>query len=167
MYRPPRVADSWVSGRPGELEGALQPSGGLWGYPGPDQGYALRLARRLANRVVLADGEDLDDVIAGCVAVALRRASLLGRAPVIGDLEVAFTIFGYLSEPSEVPGELVALRSRLFEEVSSPHHYAELRLAAESVSEQALLLPPDEVVERRSEDWRALFDSTAAPAAPG
>ena len=43
----------------------------------------------------------------------------------IHDLTVALTVWGFLDE--EPAKELVDLRKRLFEEVSHPHHYAELR----------------------------------------
>ena len=44
--------------------------------------------------------------------LALKRASLFGRAPVVHDLEVAFTIWGFLGA---APPELVALRRPLFD----------------------------------------------------
>ena len=50
-------------------------------------------------------GESVDDAVSGCTAVALRRASLYGRAPVIHDLRIAFTIWGFLD--AAPPAELV------------------------------------------------------------
>ncbi len=67
--------------------------------------------------------------MAGCTAVALRRASLFGRAPVIHDLRIAFTIWGYLD--AAPPAELVELRRPLFEGVAnSLHHYEERRASS-------------------------------------
>ena len=85
--------------RPGELDGP-QPEGTRLGFQGPDQGYALKLAdERIRPRLQLSRGEHADDAISGCVGIAMRRASLYGRAPVIHDLTIAFTIWGYL-DPS-------------------------------------------------------------------
>ena len=55
----------------------------------------------------LVEHEHAEDVIAGCVAVATRRASMFRRAPVIHDLDIAFTVWGYL-DPSP-PADLVEL----------------------------------------------------------
>ena len=45
------------------------------GVQGPDQGYALKLARILEPELSLTEGEHADDAIAGIVAIALKRAS--------------------------------------------------------------------------------------------
>ena len=75
-----------------------------FGYPGPDQGYVLRLVRLFEERLHLTAGAQPADVVAGVVAVALKRASLCGRAPVTEDLRVAFDLFGFLTpEPSDPP----------------------------------------------------------------
>ncbi|TML08450.1 MAG: hypothetical protein E6G39_17855 [Actinobacteria bacterium] len=151
---PPRRPDSWLAVRPGDLQGRGQPSGPGFGVQGPDQGYALTLARRLRDQLVLADGESADEVIAGCLGVALRRAALFGRAPVIDDLRLAFHLFGFLD--NEAPADLIAFRRPLFAEVDSSHHYAEARELATLVPEEALRQTPDEVAARRS-DWRSLL----------
>ena len=104
---PPRRPGSWLSTRPGDLQGN-SPHGDRFGNPGPDQGYALLLAKRLSDRLHLEPGEKVDDVMAGCVGVALKRASLLGRAPVIYDLTAAYTVWGYLDDKPAT--ELVSLR---------------------------------------------------------
>ncbi|MXW59715.1 MAG: hypothetical protein F4124_02965 [Acidimicrobiia bacterium] len=139
---PPRRPQPWLADRPAELiEG--QPMGAGLGVPGPDQGYALLLARRFESELMLAPGEHADDAVAGCVGVALKRAALFGRAPVSADLEVAFRVFGYLPP---VPEEaLVAWRKELFAGVSHPHHYAEARQLVDLVSEAALRMAPSEV----------------------
>ena len=80
----------------------------------------LSLARRFEGKLTLTPGEHEKDALAGAVGVALKRASIFGRAPVIHDLTVALTIWGFLDD---VPRELVELRRHLFEEVSHPHHY--------------------------------------------
>lgn len=139
---PPRRPQPWLADRPAELtEG--QPMGAGLGVPGPDQGYALRLARRFEDRLALSPGEDMEDAIAGCVGVALKRAALFGRAPVSADLEVAFRVFGFL--PPAPEEALVAWRKELFAGVGHPHHYAEARHLVDMVPEAALRMAPSEV----------------------
>jgi hypothetical protein len=148
---PPRRPGSWTTDRPAELH-LGQERGDRLGSPGPDQGYALTLAERFRDRLVLRPGEHADDAIAGCLTVALKRASLFGRAPVVHDLTIAFTLFGFLGEADD---ELVALRRPLFEEVANPHHYAEQRRIADLVPGSTLRLPPGEITADR---WRELLD---------
>lgn len=62
------------------------------GYQGPDQVYILLLARHASKQVLLQEGETLPDAIAGSVAIALRRASKFGSAPVMHDLKFALVI---------------------------------------------------------------------------
>lgn len=156
---PPRRDDEWVPGRPGELvtEGG-QPAvdAGRMGAPGPDQGYVLKLLPVLRDQLQLATGEARADVEAGCVAVALKRASLYGRAPVIHDLKVAYTVWGYLD--ASAPVELVAERRRRFEGVHlTAHHYPELRAVADAVPEATLRRTPDDVAAAHAADWRSLL----------
>lgn len=148
---PPRRPGSWTTDRPAELHFG-QERGARLGSPGPDQGFALTLAERFRDRLALRPGEHADDAIAGCLTVALKRASLFGRAPVIHDLTVAFTLFGFLDDGAD--DELVALRRSLFEEVADPHHYAEQRRIADLVPEATLRLPPGEVTSDR---WQELL----------
>lgn len=150
---PPWRPEPWMATRPADLR-TRQPVGDRYGWPGPDQGYALRLVHQFADRLVLAEGEERDDVVAGCLGVALKRASLFGRAPVIHDWTIAFTVWGYLDE---APAELVALRRPLFEEVADPHHYEDARVIADLVPESTLRLSPDEVRQRHARDWRSLL----------
>ena len=120
---PDHVPDPWRADRPGELAGR-QPRGAQLGAQGPDQGYALTIAARFRDRLQLQPGESADDAISGCLGIALRRASMFGRAPVIHDLTIAFTIWGFL-DPSPPP-DLVARRRKLFEGVRwADHHYRE------------------------------------------
>jgi hypothetical protein len=112
-YRsPPRRPESWRSDRPGEVIGDGQPRGERLGHQGPDQGYMLSLARRFEGKLTLAPGEHERDALAGAVGVALKRASLFGRAPLVHDLTVALTIWGFLGD---APDDLVALRTPLLE----------------------------------------------------
>ena len=135
---PPRRTDPWVADRPGEIVQDGQPTGPMLGNQGPDIGYALHLAEAVRDRLVLTEGEHADDVLAGCVEVAMKRASLYGRAPVIHDLTFALTIFGFLSEADD---ELVAFRRPLFAGVAHDHHYAERRGIADMVGLDVLRRP--------------------------
>jgi hypothetical protein len=151
---PPRVLGSWVMDRPAELH-AGQERGDRLGSPGPDQGFGLTLAERFQGQLALRPGEHEADALAGCLTVALKRASLFGRAPVIHDLTIAFTLFGFLDEQAD--DELVALRRSYFEEAANPHHYVEQRRIADLVPESTLRLGPAEVA---AGGWKALLTLT-------
>jgi hypothetical protein len=140
--------------RPGEIDG-FQPEGPRLGDPGPDQGFALRIAQQLRPKVQLQPGEHIDDVIRGCLGVALRRASMFSRAPVVHDLTIAFTIWGFY-DPNP-PAELVELRARLFEGVRLVgHHYTEARVVADLPPEATLRMTPAQVADAYPADWRTL-----------
>ncbi len=160
---PPWSGESWLAERPGDLAGR-QPIGPRLGYPGPDQGFALKLARSFEDRLVLTEGEHVDDVIAGCTTVALKRASLFGRAPVVYDLTAAFAIWGYLAAADP---ELVRLRKPLFEEVANMHHYMEQRKIADLVPQAVLRLTHTEVQRVAAQDWRAFFKRKSGAKPPG
>lgn len=150
---PPRRPETWRAQRPADFaEDGRQPVGERLGNQGPDQGYGLKLGRLLEPELHLTDGEHARDAVAGIVAVGLKRASVIGRAPVMHDLRVAATIFGYL-DPSPDP-EFVRLRTELFEEVGHFHHYAELRRIADMVDPAVLRLSPAEAKARYEAGWR-------------
>jgi hypothetical protein len=167
---PPWRSDAWFADRPGDLEG-LQPHAPRMGYPGPDQGYALKLARQFEGKLVLTPGEHEDDAIAGCVEVANKRASIQGRAPVIHDLTVAFMLWGYLAEADP---ELVRLRSKYFQAVAHPSHYSERRRIADVVPVAALKMTMAEFAQAVDQDpkrerffkRRNPTVASATPAAP-
>lgn len=155
-YRSPDVVpNAWLVGRPGDLA-SQQPSGGQMGYQGPDQGYALRLCRLFRERICVTEKEDLADVERGCVQIALKRASLFGRAPVVHDLEVAYRIWGFLDD--DAAHELIQDRGKRFEGVSEAHHYVETRMLVETVREEILMLSPGEIEERHAVDWTSLLE---------
>ncbi|MEM9037376.1 MAG: hypothetical protein AAGA99_10385 [Actinomycetota bacterium] len=153
-YRAPEhVPDSWAQDRPSDLE-AEQPTGGEFGFQGPDQGYALGLAKRFEGQLALGSGEHAEDAIQGAVLVAMKRASLYGRAPVIHDVEIGLRVWGFLDPTDE---ELVATRRTLFEGIANPHHYFEAREVVEAVPESTLRMLPAAVAERHRSDWRSLL----------
>lgn len=143
-------ARRWTATRPADLQGR-QPTGHLLGKQGPDQGYGLALAQKFAGRLHLAPGETEADAVAGCTAVALRRASMFGRAPVIYDFDLVFELWGFLAD---APEDLVAFRKPLF--AGASHHYVHQREIADQVPEATLRLTAAEV-RGRPGDWRTLL----------
>jgi hypothetical protein len=151
---PDHVPGPWVADRPADIAGR-QPVGPRLGYQGPDQGYALTLAAHMRDELHVQAGEHVDDAVAGCTAIALRRASMYGRAPVIHDLRIACAIWGFLD--ASPPPELVEMRRPLFAGVASTlHHYDERRALVDSVPEATLRLSPAEVSAAYPADWRRL-----------
>lgn len=156
---PPRYGSQWHAVRPGELVsqgGQPDVDSGRMGAPGPDQGYILKLVPLLRSELHLAEGEQRADVEAGGVAIALKRASLFGRAPVVHDLRVAYTVWGLLDPAA--PAELVAERTARFEGIRLiAHHYPELRAVVDAVPASTLRLTPAQVADAMSSDWRSLL----------
>lgn len=149
LHQPP----VWMAARPGELKYPVEVGGRNRGAPGPDQGFALHLARQFEPKLVLDPEEHAEDVIAGGAAQSMRRAALWGRAPMLADLEAAFTLWGYLEE---APGSLVERRKVLFS--GAAHDYATQRRICDLVSEELLRMPAAELRERAGEPgaWQAL-----------
>ncbi len=155
LYRsPPRRPQAWLADRPGEVVGRGPNTGSGFGSQGPDQGYMLKLAESVADQVILGDGERLDDAMAGCCAVALRRASIFSRGPVIHDLRLALELFGFLTEPDAA---LLASRRDAFAGAAGHHGYhTRMHLAGlvpEATLRQApgtLSVSPHELLARNS-----------------
>ena len=146
----------WMADRPADLQRG-QPLGPRFGRPGPDQGYAFNLAERFQDKLRLIEGEHEEDAVAGAAAVALRRASMFGRAPVIHDLELAFGLFGYLDD---APEDLLAWRRALF--AGAAHQYWEQRQIVDTVPAETLRMTPAQVRSRLHE-WRTLTGADTAP----
>ena len=146
------AARRWLADRPGEIASSGLPGGRRFGNVGPDQGYALGLAKHFTDRLVLEPGEHAHDATLGALAVALKRAALYGRAPVIYDLEHAFTLWGFLGD---APAELIAARRLMFD--GAAHHYWRQRDIADAVGESTLRLKPDEV-SRNLTDWMSMIN---------
>jgi hypothetical protein len=80
---------------------------------------------------------------------------LFSRAPVVHDLRIAFTIWGYF-DPNP-PADLVARRATLFEGVgNTSHHYAEGRRITDLVPESTLRMTPQQVDAAYPARWREL-----------
>lgn len=147
-------AKGWLANRPGDL-GSGQPDGDLFGSPGPDGGYALTLAKRFRDRIQVVAPETAHDALAVAAELAMKRASMFGRAPVSPDLEVAFTLFGWLGDPA---AELVEWRR--LAAAGTGHHYARRRALVDAVPEAVLRSPGDAAQDPGW--WRELI---AVPAA--
>jgi hypothetical protein len=150
---------AWRQERPAELVDLRAADGPGLGATGPDLGFGLKLAQQVARRAVLAEGERLQDAIAGCFACGARRASLFHRAPVSYDMELAFALWGFLPG---APDELVAFRRPIFAGVA--HDYARQRALAGSLSPEVLRLSPKEVEAGLEANWRRWLGAPA-PAA--
>ncbi len=129
----PSAPARWRPDRPGMIMAPDQVSvGGLFGRPGPDTGWAFRIVRQ-------ADlpGEELE---AEPVLVTLMsaRASLLGRAPISEDLEVARILMGYEDGATE---SVVERRRRWLRE--SRHDPAPGSQAAQEVGPESLICSPE------------------------
>lgn len=143
--------DGWRQDRPAELTKVDGHVGPRRGVPGPDQGYGLTLAKRFDARLQLAPGEVAEDATAGCLGVGLRRASLFRRAPVVHDMDLAFTLWGFLGD---APDDLVEYRAPLFR--SAAHHYWDQRTIVDRVLESTLRSTPI-AVRAQLADWRSLL----------
>jgi hypothetical protein len=138
---PPAVG--WRAVRPGDLEpGEPGLTGHLFGTPGPDSGYALTLAERFHDRIAVVPPETVHDAEALAAQFAMRRGGVLGRAPIQPDVELGFTLFGWLGDP---PADLVEWRRIAVADVG--HDYTRRVSLVESI--------PEWVVRHRIEDIRA------------
>ncbi len=96
-------------------------------------------------------------MVTGGVELAMKRATLFGRAPVLADLEVAFTLWGFLGDTADP--ELVAFRRTVFAQVS--HHYADRRDLVDMVDEDVLRRPLGEVRSSVTSNWRSVLHAPA------
>jgi hypothetical protein len=140
QVRPARhlhVPGGWTTTRPAELRTPTALRGPSVGTPGPDAGFALRLARRFEHDLKLTEGETEHDALLGCALIAARRAALYGRAPSIYDVQVALALWGFLVD---APADLVATRRLAFSSVS--HDYVAQRALVDATPEASLRLSP-------------------------
>jgi hypothetical protein len=140
----------WYLDRPAELKDLAPPAGRRFGRTGPDLGYGLLLARRFEERLEVEAGGHRDDAVIGGFVCGARRAASFGRAPVIYDMEWAYTLWGYLGG---APGELVTWRAGLFR--GAAEDYWVQRRIADAVRPEALRLTPAQVRERLG-SWKEL-----------
>lgn len=149
---PPHVPEAWTLDRPAEVAEGRQPKGPRLGYPGPDIGYTLTLAELLRPKIRVTPGVLVDDAMVGCVGMAMRRAAGYGRAPVMHDLRLSFTIWGFLDDLP--PTDLVEFRRPLFQ--GAGHDYEIARAIVDRIPESTLRLTPLEVAALYPGRWREL-----------
>lgn len=150
---------AWEATRPADLPGLRPPSGRSMGATGPDQGYGLKLARRFRDRLELQPHEHAEDAVAGALAVGLKRAAQFGRAPVIYDFELAYSLFGFLGG---APADLLAYRRGLF--AGADHDYWTQRRIADLVPTETLRLTPAQVRDQMG-TWKTMLALEAAGSA--
>jgi hypothetical protein len=147
---PPAVG--WKAVRPGDLDpAAARGKGVLFGTPGPDSGYALTLAEQYHGQITAVFPETAHDAESVAAQFAMRRAGVFGRAPVRGDVELGFTLFGWLGDP---PAELVEWRRKAV--ARAAHDYARRTTLIETIPEWVVRHRLDDVRARMGE-WRHLL----------
>lgn len=64
------------------------------GTPAPGEGFALTIAQREVSKLKFEHEHDRHDVELGVALVAAKRASLVGRGPILSDVQTALELFG-------------------------------------------------------------------------
>jgi hypothetical protein len=157
-------AKSWRADRPGDLvagrSGSGQPQATLRGTPGPNVGYGYTLAERARDRIQLAAHEDRHDAISVIAEVAMKRASEFGRAPVIGDVELAMALLGYDGSADD---GFTQWRARAVHDAA--HHYPQRRAIIDSVP-PALLAKQVTDLGSDVAAWRAMVQGEPVQSEP-
>jgi len=146
-------AAGWTAIRPGDLDPAAGPrcTGVLFGTPGPDGGYALTLAARFHDRITPVWPETVHDAEMVGAQVAMRRAGVFGRGPMLVDVELGLSLFGWLGD---APAELVEWRRLAVARIG--HDYPRRIALVEGIPEDVIRSTPDDVRGRLG-DWRRLL----------
>jgi hypothetical protein len=152
-------AKQWVADRPGDLPRG-PPNGKLLGSPGPNVGYALTLANRVRDQLTLAPHEHPDDAIAVVAEIAMRRAALFGRAPVMRDVEFGVQTLGYRGGAD---ADFVAWRVRAVQ--GAHHNYYERRALVDAIPVDVLRLDSSALPDHLAEARRALRSGVPVPLA--
>jgi len=108
------------------------------GTPAPGEGYALTIASRECAKLTFEHAHDLDDVTIGVAVVAAKRASIVGRGPIVGDAHVAMDLFG-LRNSSPIS------RATTKPFAGLAHSYAAQRRFADAVNPEQLTPGPNDV----------------------
>ncbi|HEV2427927.1 MAG TPA: hypothetical protein VGS61_06890 [Acidimicrobiales bacterium] len=118
--------------KPGLLRTTHPEAGRMLGTPGPDAGFALTIAHRVVARRDFEREADRHDVELGVALVAAKRASLVGRGPIVGDVDAAMAALGLGAD-----GPVNAAVSARFAGLA--HSYPAQRELVDSVDAAALL----------------------------
>ncbi len=154
----PAPARRWKASRPGDLHAPSEvPWGGAFGTPGPDTGFALKLAANAAYE--LDADESRHNVESMLLLIMGARASRFGKAPSADDLSFGLMLLG-LDSREEIPEAVMA---RLAE---SRRHWAP-RVAHNKSAGRALAarLTP-ELLSRSLEDLRHRVSLGEVPLSP-
>jgi hypothetical protein len=153
-------AAGWRAIRPGDIDPEVGSgrSGVLFGTPGPDSGYALTLAARFHGQIAAVFPETVHDAENLAAHVAMRRGAVFGRAPVLTDVELGFTLFGWLGD---APADLVEWRRKAVAGVA--HNYPRRVSLVEAIPEWVIRQRPDQVRDRIA-DWKHLLGLETAAA---
>lgn len=154
----PAPALRWKATRPGDLHAPSDvPWGGAFGTPGPDSGYARKLAAGATYQ--LGEDESRHNVESMLVLIMGARASLFGKAPSADDLAFGLMLLG-LDTREEIPGAVI---TRLAE---GRRHWAP-RVTHNQATARALvarLTPP--LLELSIEDLRHRLALGEVPLSP-
>jgi hypothetical protein len=128
-------ARRWLpTSKPGVISSPSQvPSGGSFGTPGPDTGWAYRIVRTLEPDI----DRNLEAVL---VALMAARAAAAGRAPMAQDLEVAKVLTGVVDG---APQWVVEQGRRWQEQV--PWERSKGSTAADEVDQALLTESPERI----------------------
>jgi hypothetical protein len=118
--------------KPGLQRSASRLSGAGHGTPAPGEGFALTIAQREVAKLKFAHEHDRHDVETGVALVAAKRASLVGRGPILSDVQTALDIFGLRDAPV-VDHELCVGFAGL------AHSYAAQRRFVDAVTDEQLV----------------------------
>jgi hypothetical protein len=143
QVRPARhlhVPGSWTPSHPAELRTPRGQPRPAEGTPGPDSGFALRLAHRFGPELKLGVGESEHDVVLGVALIASKRAAIFGRAPSVYDVRHALMLWCFLD--GHAPAALLQARRAAFSAVS--HDYVAQRELVDAVPDDVLRLSPEE-----------------------
>jgi hypothetical protein len=120
--------------KPGLQRSAHPGSGPGYGTPAPGEGFALTIAHRECAKLNFVHAHDRLDVELGVALVGAKRASLVGRGPILDDVHVAMGLFG-LRASDAIDHEL----ARPFAGLA--HSYVAQRRFVDAVNVEQLVAP--------------------------
>ena len=144
--------------------GRRSPHGALLGWPGPNVGLRVH-----ARRSVRATGSQLGRTSTSTTSIAVvaeiagKRAASFGRAPVMGDVDVAIALLGY----DGAADDDVRRAARPDSCTRPAHSYPRRRAIVDAVPEELLLRRQAPSSTRWLESWRdSAWSSSSARMTP-
>ena len=110
------------------------------GTPGPDSGFALRLAQRFEHELKLGEGESEHDVLLGVALIAVEA----GRAVRAGPLRLRRALRARTSGASSTTRRPTSQAARRAAFSSISHDYVAQRALVDSIPEETLRLTPED-----------------------